>query len=213
MNITILNTSKDHPVNSWLKMWIENYKNDHQIHLFRSKSDLVGGNILFLISCAEIISEDESSKFDKTLIIHASDLPTGRGWNPHIWEIINDAKQVTLSLLEAENEIDSGDIWKNIQVKIPQTALYKEINELIFKAELELMDYAVTNFSRVVPTKQLLEGASFWPKRTPQDSEIDIYKSIDEQFNLIRVCDAERFPAFFYKDGRKFNLTIEGTDE
>jgi methionyl-tRNA formyltransferase len=213
MNITILNTSENHPVNSWLKIWIENYKNDPEIHLFRSKKELVGGDILFLISCSEIISEDERSKFNKTLIIHASDLPKGRGWSPHIWEIVNGAKEITLSLLEAENKVDSGDLWKKIQVQIPQTALYKEINELIFKAELELMDYAVKNFYKVTPTKQSFEESSYWPKRTPKDSGIDIDKSISEQFDLIRVCDPNRFPAFFYKDGRKFILKVEVADE
>ena len=33
-------------------------------------------------------------------------------------------------------------------------------------------------------------------------------KSIDEQFNLLRVCDNERYPAFFYKDGVKYILKI-----
>lgn len=34
-------------------------------------------------------------------------------------------------------------------------------------------------------------------------------KSIAEQFNLIRVCDPNRFPAFFEYLGREFNLEIK----
>ena len=36
-------------------------------------------------------------------------------------------------------------------------------------------------------------------KRTPADSEIDPGKSILEQFNLLRIVDSERYPAFFYR--------------
>ena len=213
MNITVLNTSENHPINTYLKTWIKKHQNKHKIEVLRSKEELVGGDILFLISCSEIISADERGKFKKTLVIHASDLPKGRGWSPHIWGIVNGAKQITLCLLEAEDKVDSGDIWKKVNVNIPETALYNEINELVFDTELELMDFAIENFHQVVPSRQPEEEPSYWKKRKPKDSEIDIYKSIEEQFNLIRVCDPERFPAFFYKNGRKFKLGIEAVDD
>lgn len=44
---------------------------------------------------------------------------------------------------------------------------------------------------------------SFYPKRSPKDSELDINKSLNEQFNLLRIASNEDFPAFFYKDGKK----------
>jgi len=213
MKITILNTSEEHPINSWLKVWVKKYQATHEIQLLRSKKELVEGDILFLISCSEIISKHDRAKFKKTLVIHASDLPKGRGWSPHIWEIVSGAELITISLLEAVDKVDSGDIWKKIKINIPKTALYKEINQFIFKAELELMDFAVEKFTQIIPTKQPEIESSYWPKRMPKDSEIDIYKSIDEQFDLIRVSDQERFPAFFYKNGKKFKLKVEKVDE
>lgn len=213
MKIAILNSSQDHPVNAWLEKWLEKHKSSHEIGLYRSKSDLLGGDILFLISCSEIVSKYEREKFKETLVIHASDLPKGRGWCPHIWELINGAEEITLSLLEAEDKVDSGDIWKKIKIKVPKSALYQEINELIFDAELGLMDYAVENFSTVIPYKQPDAEVTYWPKRTPKDSELNIQKTISEQFDLIRVCDSERFPAFFYKDGQKYILKIEKINE
>jgi methionyl-tRNA formyltransferase len=194
MNITILNTMADHPVNTWLEKWMEKHQINHNIDLLRSKNDLVGGDILFLISCSELISKQNRAKFKKTLVIHASDLPIGRGWSPHIWEIINGAEQITLSLLEAEDKVDSGDIWTKVKVKVPKAALYNQINVLIFDAELELMDFAVAKFYDIDPRKQFDDSPTYWPKRTPKDSEIDIQKSISGQFDLIRVCDPERFP-------------------
>jgi len=209
MKITILNTSKNHPINSWLNCWIDKYNGKHEIKLIRSKIDIDSGDILFLISCSDIIFKSDREKFNKTLLIHASDLPKGRGWSPHIWSIINGEEKITLSLLEAADKIDSGDIWKKIKITIPNTALYEEINKLIFSAELELMDFAIENFLRIIPYEQPAIEPSYYSKRMPQDSEINIYKSIDEQFDLIRVSDEKRFPAFFYKNGQKFKLKIE----
>lgn len=213
MKITILNTSADHPVNTWLDKWMKTYQVNHEINLVRSTNDLAGGDILFLISCFDLVLKQDRDKYKKTLVIHASDLPNGRGWSPHIWAVINGAEEITLTLLEAEDEVDSGDVWKKINVTVPKTALYDQINELIFDAELKLMDFAVENFNSVVPFKQLSEDTTYWPKRTSEDSEINIQKSISEQFDLIRVCDPNRFPAFFYKDGKKFILKVEVVDE
>ena len=214
MKITILNSTADHPVNTWLIKWIEKYQNYHQISLVRSKHELNGGDILFLISCSELIDKQDREKFKKTLVIHASDLPKGRGWSPHIWEIIHGADEITLSLLEAVDEVDSGDIWKKIKINIPKTALYNKINALIFDAEIELIDYAVANFNKIRPQKQNDDiNPTFWPKRNPKDSEVDVNKSIADQIDLIRTCDPNRFPAFFYRDGKKYILKIEVADE
>ena len=91
--------------------------------------------------------------------------------------------------------------------------LLDEINELIFDAEFALMDFAIENYNTIVPKKQTDTDSTYYPKRSPKDSEIDIYKTISEQFDLIRVCDSKRFPAYFYKDGTRFNITIEKNNE
>ena len=212
MNISILITSKEHPVNTYVNKWAETNKS-HQISIVHSKEDLASGDILFLISCSDVVSKLERNKFKKTLIIHASDLPNGRGWSPHIWEIINGATDITLSLLEAENKVDTGDIWKKISVSIPKTALFDEINELIFDSELALMDFAIENYNTIEPKKQSNIDSAYWPKRSPKDSLIDINKTLAAQFDLIRVCDSKRFPAYFYKEGVKFNIVIEKSNE
>lgn len=204
----------EHPINAWLEKWMEKNLINHDIDLLRSKTELIGGDILFLISCSELISKFDRDKFKKTLVIHASDLPKGRGWSPHVWEIINGAQEISLTLLEAEDKVDSGDIWKKIKVKVPKTALFEEINHIIFDAEIELMDFALDSFHSIHPEKQSKDiEPSYWPKRTPKDSEIDIKKSIEEQFDVIRVCDVNRFPAFFCIEGKKFTIKIEEVNE
>lgn len=210
MKITTLCSSEEHPVNQWLKGWISKNQKTHQIDLIRKKSGLTDGDILFLISCSEIISKDDRKAYKKVLVIHASDLPSGRGWSPHIWQIIEGNEDIVLTLLEAEDDVDSGDIWHQVNITIPKYALYDEINSALFDAELTLMDYAVENFYNVQPCSQSQNSEStYYRKRLPSDSEIDPLLSISEQFNLIRVCDPERYPAFFKLQGKKYKIILE----
>ncbi|NMM06000.1 hypothetical protein [Polaromonas sp.] len=210
MKITILCSSAVHPVNSYLQSWIVRHQEQHQIDLVRKKADLRGGALLFLISCSEIVSEVDRSSYAKTLVIHASDLPLGRGWSPHIWQILGGATEVTVTLLEAENKVDTGAIWKKVQINVGNDALCDEINHAIFKAELMLMDFAVENCEVIKPTPQSATiPPTYLPRRTPADSKIDPEKSIQDQFNLIRVCDPERFPAYFELHGHKYIIRLE----
>lgn len=213
MLISILNTSDQHPINERLSQWISSRRDSHNITLCRSKDELMAGDILFLISCSEILKTEDLQNFKKALVIHASDLPYGRGWSPHIWEILNGASEITVSLIEVAEKVDTGDIWKKVKISIPKEALYDEINRILFDVEIELMDYAVKHFATVIPEPQPQVGSSYWSKRVPSDSEVDITKSIEQQFDLLRVCDFNRFPAFFYIHGRKFKLKLESMDE
>ncbi|SDX22395.1 formyltransferase family protein [Pseudomonas sp. NFACC08-1] len=209
MKITILCNSEKHPVNFMLARWIQSYTEQHDIILARSKSELIGGDILFLVSCGEIIGSEERDKFQKVLVIHASDLPKGRGWSPHIWAIIEGADEITVTLLEAEDKVDSGHIWKKINVEVPKHALCHEINESLFAAEYELMSFAVEQFQWVKPAPQPDMASTYYSRREPKDSELDPEGSIASQFDLIRVSDPDRFPAFFNMHGHTYKLTIE----
>ncbi len=186
----------------------------HQVELIRRKSEISGGDILFLISCAEIVGVAERSAYRTTLVLHASDLPRGRGWSPHIWQLLEGANDITLSLLEAEDKVDSGRIWKRIKFPVPKHALWDEINARLFDVEIELIDFAVSEYEQICPTAQdSTVEPSFYPRRTPADSQVDPSQSIASQFDLIRVCDPNRFPAFFELHGTKYKLILEKIDD
>jgi methionyl-tRNA formyltransferase len=214
MKITLLCSDKKHPVNAYLCAWIDTQQGLHEVNLVQRKSDLAGGDILFLVSCSEIIDSKDREKFLATLVLHASDLPKGRGWSPHIWEIVNGAETITVSLLEAEDKVDSGRIWQKLHIPVPKHALWDEINQLLFAAEVELISFAVQNFGNVSKILQTAtDETSYYPKRTPEDSRVDVNKSIAEQFDLIRVCDPNRFPAYFEHLGIRYTLKLEKTHE
>ncbi len=210
MKITLLCSDINHPVNTYLKAWMATQKDAHEVELLQRKSELRGGDILFLISCSEIISGRDREKYSVSLVLHASDLPKGRGWSPHIWEIVNGAEAITLSLLEAEDKVDSGRIWHKLNISIPKHALWDEINQLLFEAEVELINFAVHNFDTLLPFNQKdMDDEIYYQKRIPADSQLDIHKSIAEQFDLIRVCDPNRFPAYFEYLGIRYTVKLE----
>ena len=86
--------------------------------------------------------------------------------------------------------------------------LIDEINDRLLKTELSLMDFAVANFNNIIPKNQDEKVATYYSKRSPEDSRLDPNKSISEQFNLLRVCDPARYPAFFEMNGFRYQITI-----
>jgi len=210
MRISILCSNQKHPVNSYLEDWMRSIKSGHEIELVRKKVDLSGGDILFLISCSEIITKEDRSLYTVSLVLHASDLPKGRGWSPHVWEISTGADHITLSLIEVEENVDSGAIWKKTTIPIEKHLLWYEINHLLFTYEIEMMDYAVNHINTVNPCPQSFDKqGGYYPLRTPENSEIDPNKTIAEQFDLMRVCEPDRYPVYFNYLGYKYCIRLE----
>ena len=116
-------------------------------------------------------------------------------------------------MLEAEDKVDTGAIWSQISFKLEGHELYDEINQRLFAAELELMDFAVSNSGKIVPRQQPKKDASYYPRRTPADSEIDPRQPLVKSFNLLRVADPQRFPAFFYHQGHKYIIRLEKAEQ
>ncbi|MFT6733836.1 MAG: methionyl-tRNA formyltransferase [Marinobacter maritimus] len=230
MNIVILCTDPSHPVNESLIAWqLLTEKKGHEVRLEFSVADIGTGDILFLVSCSAIISAKIKRNFKAVLVLHASDLPKGRGWSPHIWAILAGENDITVCLLEASDPVDSGNIWLKKSFRLEGHELLDEIHEALFHIELELMTEAVEAFHNISPEKQIeavnlksekrsinnssLSQPSFSTstlrKRKADDSCLDMDQSIRQQFNLLRVVDSERYPAYIDHLGQRYKITIE----
>lgn len=213
MKITVLCTDPEHPVNHFLDAWISQINNRYSIDRVRSRSELSEGDFLFLVSCSEIIKPEHRENYRHTLVLHASDLPRGRGWSPHVWEIVNGADFITLSLLEAEDKVDTGRLWLKRKIPVAKTDLWYEVNNLLFEAEIDLMNEAVERWDQIQPYPQSRDTApTYYSRRTPEDSKIDPDKNIVDQFDLIRMCDPDRYPAWFELHGQKYKVRLEKLD-
>ena len=212
--ITLIISDARHPINSWVEGWVGERPEGQVAEIVRASAQAKGGDICFLISCTEILPIEFMQRYTHVLVIHASDLPKGRGWSPHIWAIIQGQEELTVTLLEASEKVDCGDIWHKSTHQIPKYFLYSDIIEVVNQAHVDLIDYAVEHHATVDPLPQDLHIApTYLSKRTPVDSEILVSESIASQFDLLRVCDNNRFPCFFHLHGKKFKITIESSDE
>jgi methionyl-tRNA formyltransferase len=213
MKISILCTDPQHPVVASLRAWRDVMSAaGHAVALAFDKAELAGGDVLFLVSCGQIIRDADRAKYGATLVLHASALPTGRGWSPHIWAIVGGQNTITVSLLEACDPVDTGPVWLETTFVLEGHELLAEINEKLFAAEIALMSRAVESFGAIVPRVQVGDPGPYMAKRSPADSRLDPDKSIAEQFDLLRVVDSQRYPAFFDLRGQRYVLRIEKAD-
>lgn len=209
MKISILCSSASHPIYQHLQHWAQVTGATHEVELVQRKAELSGGDILFLISCHEIISAGDRARYGKSLVIHASDLPQGRGWSPHIWQILEGKNDIVVSLLEAEDQVDTGAIWAQRHLILEGHELFDEINAKLFAIELDLMNEAVASIGRKAPVAQDGRAPTYYPRRSPEDSRLDPAQPLAQQFELLRVADPERFPAFFDFRGHRYLVRLE----
>jgi len=213
-SFVVLLSSETHPIYPLLKQWVEDKSRSFEVCFVHRVSDLPpNADILFLVSCTELIHSSVRARFGHSLVLHASALPEGKGWSPHIWQILGGADKLTLSLLNAEDAVDSGDVWAVREISLDGTELYDEINEKLFLAELDLLDWACQNVNLATPAPQRAGAKSYYRRRTPEDSRVDPGATIVEQFDLLRVCDPERFPAFFEYKGQRYSVVLEKINE
>lgn len=167
MKITLLCSSAKHPVYPYLEQWKTDNAANYDVSLINETSEISAkGDILFLVSCTELVNESIRNLFRYTLVLHASDLPEGRGWSPHIWDVVNGKNELTLSLLNAENKVDTGDIWQKRKISLNGTELFDEINALLFEAELDLISWACQSIDTAIPSVQPEGTATYHKKRT-----------------------------------------------
>jgi len=210
MKISVLCTDRNHPIFQEIEEWAQKILDlGHAINIVEDRTMLIGGDFLFLLSCSQIIDKEIRGRYRFNLLLHASDLPEGRGWSPHIWAIVNGKNKITVSLLEVNDPIDSGDIWLKTELTLMGHELLPEINEKLFAAEFSLMDQAILEYQNITPIEQEKSLQETLSRRTSEDSRLDPEKSIAEQFNLLRVVDNSRYPAFFDLNGFRYIIKIQ----
>ena len=83
--------------------------------------------------------------------------------------ILEGAKQISVTLLVAEDGVDSGDIWARERLNIAPGALFDDINASLFDAETKLMSKGIALvMNGQSPVSQSNENATYYRKRFPR---------------------------------------------
>lgn len=175
---------------------------------FADSADKVqGGWINFMLGCTRIVSDDVLQRNQHNLVVHESDLPEGRGFAPMAWQILEGKRQIPICLLEASDTVDAGDVWLRDVIELNGTELCDEWRALQGEKTVQLCLEFVNQYKVLVPVRQ--GGAPSWfARRRPGDSRLNIDKSVRDQFNLLRIVDNERYPAYFEIDGQVYTVQI-----
>ena len=88
-----------------------------------------------------------------------------------------------------------------------------DLRQIMGDAIVALCLEFVNRYPNVLAEARAQAGVeSFYPRRCPEDSRIDIDKTLREQINLLRVVDNERYPAFFEWKGCRYRLAVSRID-
>ena len=170
-------------------------------------SEVCDFDIVILLGQTKIFPNDFLKRNKLNLVVHESDLPRGKGFAPVQWQLLKGSSEITVSLIEAAEKFDSGDILNQSTIKFDGTELYDEIREKQATGSIEIISDFLKSYPNISRTKQT-GSESFYPKRTLDDGELDISKTIEENFNLLRVGNNDDWPSFFYHKGVKYILKI-----
>lgn len=181
-----------------------------QAGLFRDHHEFEGADVVFYLSCMKIVPPEALEKARVNLVAHASNLPEGRGFSPIVWQILEGASEIPIKLIHAAEPVDSGDIVLSNSIGFEGHELNDEIRARVGDLIVRLcLSYLSAD---VPPVGRSQSGEPTWyRRRNPEDSRLDPGRTIGEQFDLLRVVDNDRYPAFFELRGQRYILRIEKT--
>ena len=203
---------------SWMnayipKLVVEWTASGHNCCWSHNANSLSGGDACFYLSYGRIVKQECLNKYRHNLVVHGSDLPKGKGWSPLTWLILEGAHRLPVTLIEAVAKVDSGPIYAQKWIELQGNELVGELRASQAKATQELCSWFVDNFWSAARQGVTQTGdETFYGRRGPEDSRLDIEASLADQFNLLRVVDNTRYPAFFEIRGRRFKVSVDACD-
>ena len=123
--------------------------------------------------------------------------------------ILKGKQSIPVTLLEVVKKADAGPIYTQEWIELKSTDLTDQWRAKLADATLRLVTDFVARFPESLNSAHCQEGeATYYAKRCPKDSELDIDKSLRDQFNLLRIVDNDHYPAYFVYAEKKFVLQI-----
>ncbi len=124
--------------------------------------------------------------------------------------ILEGKRRIPVTLLEAVDSVDSGDIVSQEWFDVSEADLVEQWREQLAQVTLKLVKECIYGYPESIHSSRAQLGEpTYYPRRCESHSELDIDKTLREQFPLFQVVDNESYPAYFTYAGKKFVLRIE----
>ena len=201
--------------NSWLNDYLGSFikdlkKNSYIVNVHYEYKTLNYSLCTFILSFSNKVPYTYLSLSNHNIVVHESSLPQGRGWSPLTWQILEGKTKIPISLFSASKEIDSGKIYMKDVIITKKIDL---IDDLRLAQASKTFDLCKKFLRRknfyLYNSKNQTGKPSYYTKRKPEDNELDINASLKDNFDLLRVSDFNRYPAYFMLENKKFKIKIE----
>ena len=111
-------------------------------------------------------------------------------------QILRGKNKIFISIVEAINKVDSGNIYLQRSFNLKGTELYENIRKIQKIEIIKIIESFLIKYPKIKNKKQTGKE-NYNKRRNINNSQLNIKKSIHDQFQLLRICDNEKFPAFF----------------
>ena len=200
--------------NDWLSQYLPKdlaKSKKYNAYVFFDEDKVRGFDLVFVLGYKKVLKGEILSSNKLLLVIHESDLPNGRGFAPVQWQILEGKSEITVCLLEVTKEVDAGNIFEKMVLSLDGSELYEEIRKKQALVTFELIARFLKKYPN--PSFEKQEGnPTFYRRRDPSDSQLNLDKTIRDQFNLLRICNNKDWPAFFELDGVRYEIKIDKMD-
>lgn len=200
---------------SWLNQYRDNFISQMELlseHVVwhHAMENILEGDIIFYLSFSRIVPKKYLAMNKHNIVVHASELPEGKGWSPMTWKILEGKNRIPMTLFEANEDLDSGQIYLQDVMQFEGHELIDELRFAQANCTIDLCLRFIKGYDDVIKNarKQVGKG-TFYKKRNKSDSRLNFEKPLSELFNLLRVVDNEKYPAFFEHLGYTYQLKIE----
>lgn len=197
---------------SWILPYVERLVHEisHEgdaARLVRRAEDLPEGDVAFLLGCVRIVPQRLLRRSRFNLVVHESDLPNGRGFSPMTWQILEGRTIIPICLFNATGNADAGPIIYRDTIALEGNETYDEWRKIQGEKTLELCRRFLDEPTPPEGYERTGEP-TFYRRRTPSDSQLIPDRTIADQFDLLRVADPDKYPAYFRYRGRRFIVRL-----
>ena len=176
--------------------------------VLRDSAEVPDGGIAFYLSCMKLTPPAVLARSVLNVVVHASALPLGRGFSPVVWQVLAGCNEIPITMIEAVEEADAGKILMRDSIVLEGHELNGEMRDRLGEKIVSMCTALLKNAKP--PQGIVQEGETSWyRRRKPEDSRLDVDRSLADLFELLRVVDNDSYPAFFDHRGHRYVLRIE----
>lgn len=199
-------------INSWFIPFSHKLKEKLQsdniiVNEYNNSKDVSDEDICFILSCTKILKKEFIDKHKHNIVVHASDLPKGKGFTPLKWQIMEGKNDIPLTLFEAVETCDAGPYYFKDVIHFEGYEMLDEMQEKMANKIIDMCCHFVGNLGKMKPIEQRGES-TYYRKFTQDDDVLDVNISIKDAFSRFRVADFERFPLYFDYESHRYSIVI-----